>query len=263
MALATSTIGDGDVPVVAVHGFLGMGRNLTTLARKLTQLEPRLQVILPDLTGHGASPPLPEGADLDTLGADLLALVRDVGGGRPVGALGHSLGGRALLAAARQDSSLFAAITLLDISPSPITVPGADSTLIVTALASGPERAATREPFRDHLRAAGIAEALVEWQLLNLVQEGGEFRWRIDGAALARLQPRMNGVDLWPAVEGAPYRLHEIRGGRSGYVSDADAARLERAGCPVDTLAGVGHFVHVEGLPGLLEAVARRAPWSV
>ena len=44
-----------------------------------------------------------------------------------------------------------------------------------------------------------------------------------------------------------------IRGGRSRYVSDADAARLQAAGVPVETLEGAGHHVHVEALDPLVE----------
>jgi pimeloyl-ACP methyl ester carboxylesterase len=136
-------------------------------------------------------------------------------------------------------------IVLLDISPSPVA---ADETArLVTRLREAPATAASRDVFRAHFRAAAVAEDVVEWLLQNLVHEAGGYRWRIDRAALADLHRRTNVEDLWPAVEGPrPYQVGCIRGGGSHYVSDADARRLEAAGAPVDTVAGAGHFLHVD-----------------
>ncbi len=249
--------------MLLLHGFLGAGRNLTTLAKRLAAREPALRIVVPDLTGHGGSPPLEDGADLHTLARDVLALARVRGLAEPFEIIGHSLGGRVALAALLAAPGAISALTLLDISPSPIELPGPDTTKILELITSGPREAPSREPFRAHLRAGGLADSLVEWQMLNLVLEGGGYRWRIDPEALAGLQARVKGSDLWPAVDAAAahgQRLHAVRGARSPYVSDADARRLEVAGCPVDTLAGVGHFVHVEGLDALLAALARRRP---
>jgi len=253
-------VGEGARPLLLLHGFLGAGRNLTTLAKRLAERDPSLAIVVPDLTGHGSSPPLGEHDDLHTLARDLLDTARSLALGAPFEIMGHSLGGRVALAASLLDPAAIAAVTLLDISPSPIVQPGSDSSKIIQLIASGPREAPSREPFREHLRVGGLPESLIEWQMLNLAHEGGVYRWRIDATALARLHPRVNAADLWPAAltPGRGYRLHCVRGARSPYVSDADAARLEAAGCPVDTLPGVGHFVHVEGLPGLLEALERR-----
>jgi pimeloyl-ACP methyl ester carboxylesterase len=263
MTLAFFRVGEGTRPLLLLHGFLGAGRNLTTLAKKLVEQDASLAIIVPDLTGHGASPPFAAHDDLHTMARDLLELARslDLGDDAPFAIMGHSLGGRVGLAAALAAPRAIRRITLLDITPAPIAVTDSDSVRIVQLIASGPQTAAAREPFREHLRAGGVPQSLVEWQMLNLVQEGGVYRWRIDAARLAELHPRISATDLWAAVErpGRGYSLHEVRGERSPYVSDADAARLAAAGCAVDTLAGVGHFVHVEGLPELLQKVQ---PWG-
>jgi esterase len=59
--------GSGPQATVLLHGFLGSGRNLGALARRLLEGSPQTRLILPDLTGHGASPPLPPNAGLDVL----------------------------------------------------------------------------------------------------------------------------------------------------------------------------------------------------
>jgi pimeloyl-ACP methyl ester carboxylesterase len=256
--LASTTVGDGARTLFLVHGFLGRGRNLTTLARRLVAEAPSLRVVLPDLTGHGDSPPLPEGADVVTLATALLALAERLEVPRPLRLAGHSLGGRAALAACLVAPGAVGDVTLLDIAPGPITSSAAGSARILAVLRSAPRAAATREPFRAHLRAAGMGDAMVEWQMLNLVHEGGEYRWRIDPEALAALHPRVNAADLWPAIEpGAPSRpqsLRCIRGARSPYVSDVDRERLEAAGCPVVDV-DAAHFVHVDALDAVVAAM--------
>ena len=70
------------------------------------------------------------------------------------------------------------------------------------------------------------------------------------------LHARTVGESLWAAVERGPRgRVHCIRGERSGYVDDADVARLEAAGSPVETIAGAGHFLHAERPAAVLDAL--------
>ena len=79
------------------------------------------------------------------------------------------------------------------------------------------------------------------------------YRWRFDRQAFQDLHERFTREDLWPVIERGEVPVQVIRGGRSRYVSDADAARLQAAGVPVDTLAGAGHHVHVEALDALVD----------
>jgi pimeloyl-ACP methyl ester carboxylesterase len=71
------------------------------------------------------------------------------------------------------------------------------------------------------------------------------------------LHARWAAEDLWPIVE-APrsWSIGCVRGGASGYVDDAATARLEAAGGRVITVAGAGHFLHVDRPALVLEAVA-------
>jgi esterase len=243
--LAHQRVGAGPRAVVLLHGFLGVARNLATLARRLVARDASLSVITPDLTGHGASSALPPGADLGTLAADVLATAGDLGLASPLDLVGHSLGGRVALRVGLAEPAALRRVVLLDITPSPITV--TDTARIAALLVAAPERAPGREAFRAYFRAGGLDDPVVEWLLQNLGHEAGESRWRVDRAALADLHRRTNAEDLWPAVEGRrPYGVACLRGGRSPYVGEADVRRLVAAGCPVDTIGGAGHFLHVD-----------------
>jgi esterase len=232
---------------VLLHGFLGAGRNFATLARKLAEREPARAVVTLDLTGHGASPALPPGADLATLAGDVLVTLRALALSEPLELIGHSLGGRVALAAGRLAPGALSRVSLLDIGPSPLRPDASQTTAVLAALLAAPDRGPSRAALGAGLRAAGLAAALVDWLLLNLEADDDGVHWRIDRAALAELHRRAGAEDLWSVVEDArPFRLRCVRGARSGYVTELDASRLTRAGCPVTTLEGAGHFVHVD-----------------
>jgi esterase len=259
--LACEVIGEGPVGVVLLHGFLGSGRNLRTLAQRWQQLQPEHRFLLPDLRGHGVSPglaPLGDRVTLEALAADVLATARDRDLTAPFRLVGHSLGGRVALAAARFAAAEIADITLLDIAPGPIDPAYSESRRVLDVLIDAPAEAHDRRELRGFFVGRGLTPALADWLLMNLETVGGEgdarkVRWRIDRAALEHLHARSMTEDLWDVVQARAVPLRCIRGGRSGYVSDAEAARLRAAGCPTTTLPDAGHFVHVDALPALLD----------
>lgn len=242
--LAHTRVGDGPQPLALLHGFLGSGRNLATLARGLAAGAPHYSVYAFDLPGHGASPSMPPDADLGTLAHAVLAAARDIAPA-PWTLVGHSLGGRLALKAALLAPGAVARLTVLDITPSPLP-PGGETARVVEALVGAPETAPGRETFRAWFTRAGLAPALTDWLLLNLTRDGGQLSWRIDRRALADLYPKINAEDLWAAVESRGADVHVVRGGLSSYVSDADRRRLEAAGARMDTIEGAGHFIHVD-----------------
>ena len=243
--LAHTRAGDGPQPLALLHGFLGSGRNLTTLARGLAAGAPRYSIYAFDLPGHGASSPLPPAASLGDVAGEVRSAMSAVNA-MPWALVGHSLGGRVALEIARRQPAFVAHLTLLDITPSSVP-PGGETARIVEALVAAPAEAQARDDFREWFARTGLAPALVDWLLLNLVRDGDRLRWRIDRQALAAFYPRINADDLWSAVDSArPYDVHAVRGGASSYVPDADCRRLEAAGARVDTVEGAGHFLHVD-----------------
>lgn len=243
MELAGAWVGSGEQAVLLVHGFMGTGRNLASLARGWEAVASDLRFFLPDLRGHGRSPPLQPGADLFTLAADLVETARRQGVVGPLRIVGHSLGGRVALAAALAHPEDVGEVVLLDITPEPVEdTHGTGEVLGIYAAA--PAEARSRDEMRAFFQERGLSGFLTEWLLTNLERNGEVLRWRVDRQALGDLHRRVLPVDLWGAVgRGTPISC--IRGGDSSFVSDEALLRLSGAGCRVATVAGAGHYLHV------------------
>lgn len=251
--LFSQKLGPGGHGIVLLHGFMGSGRNVRGLAQAWSEKNPSLFFSMPDLTGHGRSPALPEGADVFTLARDVIATARADGIEGPLRIVGHSLGGRVGLAAILLDPSEVEEVVLLDVAPGPIDPSKVESGQVLEIYRGAPETATSRDEMRAYFAERGLPSARAEWLLTNLVREGEIFRWRVDREALAALHRRTSGVDLWAALE-AGVRVHEIRGSASPFVTEEDADRLGALGCRVETVEGADHYLHVTHT----EEVARR-----
>jgi len=255
--LASYRIGTGDHPTVLLHGFLGSGKNLRSLALRWAERDPARLFLLPDLTGHGASPPLPPDAGIQTLAADLRETIAAEGLAPPVSLVGHSLGGRVALELARLDPAIARDVALLDITPGPIDDRLSASRRALEILLRAPDEAPDRRGLRQALIDGGLSPATADWLVMNVRVEEGRARWTFDRQALDRLQAKISAGDLWDVVESRRVPVRAIRGGRSGYVRDEDVQRFEAAGARVDTLPAAGHDVHVEALDGLVDLLCR------
>jgi pimeloyl-ACP methyl ester carboxylesterase len=257
--LATQSVGGGPRAAVLLHGFLGSGRNLRGLAQRWAAADPDRRLLLVDLTGHGASPPLPADADLTTVARDVDETARAAGAGLtfPVDVVGHSLGGRVALAWADAAPDAVASVTLLDIAPGPLDAARSASRRVLDVLVRAPAEAEDRRALRRFLVGEGLSAATADWLLMNVACDPAPCRWRIDRRALLALQDRVNAADLWHVVEARSVPVRAVRGGRSGYVTDDDARRLAAAGATVHTIEGAGHDLHVEAPEALLPLLPR------
>jgi esterase len=99
--------GEGD-PLVLVHGLGGAAANWLALVPFLL---PGRRLLVPELSGHGGSAPLPAAPSLDAF-ADRLALVLERDGAAPAPVVGHSLGGAIALRLAIRRPELVSALVL-------------------------------------------------------------------------------------------------------------------------------------------------------
>ena len=113
MELHTTAIGRGTPRVAYLHGLLGQGKNLATVAKAVSASDPGL---LYDLPNHGRSP-WTEGFGYASMADAVAADLRDrLGHGTPVTVLGHSMGGKTAMALALRHPDLVRGLVVADIS---------------------------------------------------------------------------------------------------------------------------------------------------
>src|SRR5215471_2259083 len=162
--------------VIFLHGILGRGGNWRSFARRWVETHPSWGAVLVDLRLHGDSrsgfsPP----HSVRAAAADVLELVQALPG--PVEALvGHSLGGKVVLAVQRASGQRFPRAVVLDASPSPRPdgLGAEQSRDILTLLGRLPREYGTRAEFVAAVEAAGQPRPIAQWLAMTLQPTGGK-----------------------------------------------------------------------------------------
>ena len=123
-AIAWSRYGDGPIAVALVHGWMCDG---SYWHRQLASLSRRHRVILLDLPGHGQSGMTRVDWSMTAYADDVVRVIAQAGGRRPVYLVGHSMGGVVVALAARKAPRLIG-VAACDIffgaaPPSPLRSP--------------------------------------------------------------------------------------------------------------------------------------------
>ena len=137
--------------LVCLHGFLGTGSDWLPFAQELHRLRPEIQILLPDLPGHGESVSIPP----DNFTERLIETL-DAAGIPRAAIAGYSLGGRLALAAAIAQPHRFP--RFIGIS----STAGIDSSLERTARLEADAKLAQR------LREDSFASFLRDWWSLPI-----------------------------------------------------------------------------------------------
>lgn len=241
MRLNAVELGDGR-PVVLLHGLFGQAGNFGAAQKRLAG---RRRVIALDLRNHGASPHA-EGMGYAALAADVLETL-DALAALPCALIGHSMGGKAAMAAALADAAAVERLLVADIAPRRYA-PSLRG--IVAAMQAVPPGALRRQA--EAALASAVPEAGVRGFLLqNRTAAGG---WRIGLDAIAR---GMDDIEGWTAAGRYDGPTLFLAGGRSEYIraEDRDGIRALFPRANFVTLKRAGHWVHAEDPEGFLAVV--------
>lgn len=249
------------------HGIYGSGANWRSIARKVIERRPGWGAVLVDLPGHGRSPAGEPPHTVDACAAALAEVVRS----RPVrGAVGHSFGGKVVLAL-RTHVALDEA-WVLDATPSarPAAFDAPDNTVrrVLEVMERLPPTFARRDDFVAAVTADGHADTLARWLAMNLepiplgaaepgaATPGGAFRLKLDLPMIRALLADYFARDLWDAVEGAhPGTLHVVIAERSTTISPDDRARLDASPAQVHRV-DAGHWLHLDAPERVIELLS-------
>jgi esterase len=233
-------------PIVLVHGLFGSLDNLGILARDLVIDHDILQV---DMRNHGLSPRDPE-MTYPAMAQDLLDTL-DANGIKQATLIGHSMGGKAVMAFSALAPERVGKLVAIDIAPVDYHVRRHDE--IFAAINAVTDAGVTRRPeatevMRQHLNEEGV----IQFLLKSFVD--GE--WRFNVPVLWDQYPNIVG---WEPIPAWDYPALFIPGGNSPYVTaeyrDALLAQFPQARAHV--IAGAGHWVHAEKPDAVLRAIRR------
>lgn len=233
-------------PILLVHGLFGSLDNLGVLARDLVTDHDILQV---DMRNHGLSPRSDE-MNYPAMAQDLLDTL-DAHNIEKATVIGHSMGGKAVMALTALAPDRIDNLVAIDIAPVDYHVRRHDEIFaainaVTSAGVSSRQQAAT--VMREFLAEEGV----IQFLLKSFVD--GE--WRFNVPVLWDQYPHIVG---WETIPAWDHPALFIPGGNSPYVTEAyrDALLSQFPQARAHVIAGAGHWVHAEKPDAVLRAIRR------
>jgi pimeloyl-ACP methyl ester carboxylesterase len=239
MMLHAIEAGQGDPPLVLLHGLFGSARNFGSVQRAFAA---HRRTIALDLRNHGSSP---HDADMRyaSMAADVLQTL-DTMSALPATLLGHSMGGKAAMQAGLTRPDAVARLIVADIAPvpNPPHLRGVAQAMAALPLASGMTRADA-----DAALAAAVPEQGLRAFLLQNLQLGQAPRWRI---GLAEIIAAFADIEAWDAPADARYTGPTlfIAGASSNYIRPEHRPIIRGLfpNARFVTLKNAGHWLHAD-----------------
>jgi len=245
--------GEGNPPLVILHGLLGSSRNWTSVAKELAG---HFEVYAVDLRNHGKSPHAAEmtyAALAEDVGEFLAARELD----RPF-LLGHSLGGKTAMRLACDGPDRLRGLIVVDIAPRDYAPHFREEFAAMNELDLGGLGA--RREADEALAARGVEDwAMRQFLLTNLERDEASegFRWQVNLRVLTEALPELAKSSIGENERfGGPTLF--LRGENSDFVKDDDRPAITRhfPASQLMTIADAAHNVHVQNKAAFVSAVA-------
>jgi esterase len=241
--------GEGDKPVVLLHGLFGSGQNLGQLARGLADSFKVYSVDLPD---HGRSPWSEEGS-IDSYADTLMDWLTNTIA-EPVDLVGHSLGGKVAMAIARLRPELVAKLVILDIAA--VDYPSRHDSVFRALRAVEEASLASRSEARALMTTILDEPRIADFLLTNALIDPEEgLRWRFNLNGIQSGYQNLLVAGNYPNGFSGASLL--IRGAQSDYVSDESIEKMKVLFPLLSavTIDGAGHWLHQEQTESVLQAM--------
>ena len=233
-------------PIVLVHGLFGSLDNLGILARDLVADHDIIQV---DMRNHGLSPRSEE-MNFPAMAQDLLDTL-DEHHIETATVIGHSMGGKAVMALTALAPERIDRLVAIDIAPVDYHVRRHDE-IFAAINAVTNAGVATRQQAATVMREFLKEEGVIQFLLKSFVDGA----WRFNVPVLWEQYPHIVG---WEAIPAWDHPALFIPGGNSPYVTEAyrDDLLAQFPQAKAHVIAGAGHWVHAEKPDAVLRAIRR------
>lgn len=236
-------------PIIILHGLLGSSSNWSTTADLLGK---HLQVFAVDLRNHGNSPHARD-FDFNSMVADLKIFMENQNMRQAI-ILGHSLGGRVAMEFADQYPAMVDKLIIVDVAPK--SYPPTHKAMLDVLLAIDLN---TYETAKDVVDA--LAKAIPSLQLRNFLAKNiyrmpdGLLGWKVNLRAIRdNYDSLCVSTDFKNSYE-KPVLF--IRGELSDYICAEDEPVIRKIypQSKIKTIAGAGHWVHIDSKNSFLYTV--------
>ncbi|WP_313158691.1 esterase [Kluyvera cryocrescens] len=233
-------------PIVLVHGLFGSLDNLGILARDLVADHDIIQV---DMRNHGLSPRSEE-MNYPAMAQDLLDTL-DEHQIETATVIGHSMGGKAVMALTALAPERIDRLVAIDIAPVDYHV-RRHNEIFAAINAVTNAGVATRQQAATVMREFLKEEGVIQFLLKSFVDGA----WRFNVPVLWEQYPHIVG---WEAIPAWDHPALFIPGGNSPYVTEAyrDDLLAQFPQAKAHVIAGAGHWVHAEKPDAVLRAIRR------
>lgn len=244
--------------IVSTHGLLGSGNNWRSILNT-PKINQHRDVILADLRNHGQSPHSDD-CSLTSMGQDLVQLAESRGVNSFVG-LGHSLGGKSLMAAAINQPERFRALIVADIAPVDYSKQSAHAewsgvSQIVNSLNElDLSQIKSREEADAALKSSIPNTSTRSFALANLVRNSSTdndapmFAWRLNISVLANSLPTFARFDVGEnakPVTTVPVLF--LAGAQSRFIGESEREAIEYwfPHAEIVTIENARHWIHAD-----------------
>ena len=243
------TESSGDTLVI-LHGLFGSARNWTGIARHLSAA---YKVVTVDMPNHGNSPWLDDATYLNM--AEAVGEFIGANGFSGATVMGHSMGGKAAMVLTLQRPDLIGRLIVADIAPVPYD--HGNEEFIDAMEAVDLALVQVRADADGQLARTIDDSGLRGFFLLNLVQEGDTFSWRINLKGLKASLPALHGFPEVPdgSLYGGPVLF--LDGEKSNYIlpQHEDLIRAYFPHAAIEEIEGADHWIHADQPTAVMTAI--------
>lgn len=227
---------------VFLHGLSGLADVWRSTVEALGDGRPHCVCV--DQRGHGHSPRPKSGYAIGRYVQDAKELINQLGDGRPVHVVGHSMGARVAFVLAARAPLLVQSVAILDIGPEQWQANIEEG---VAAFDRMPQRFASRTDalaFASHGRLGFVADEAMFFRRLRTVPDGS-FEWLADKGALKATVRSHRARNYWRDWGNIRVPALFVRGGDSAEVRPEIAAKMRAVNRHVryEEFAGVAHNI--------------------
>jgi pimeloyl-ACP methyl ester carboxylesterase len=226
--------------LVLLHGLLGSGDNLGTVARELSSDH---DVLVIDQRDHGRSPHT-DRITYPLMAEDVHALLSGLGV-KDITVVGHSMGGKTAMVLTQQHPELVKRLVVIDIGPREYPYSNHDH-IIEALLACDLSAMQSRQDVEQHMARYVKEPGVVQFIMKSLYwKEEDVLAWRFNVPVIARDMPDIL-AGIGPETVRTPTLF--IRGGQSDYIvrEDLPAIKEQFPNSRVETIEYAGHWVHAQ-----------------